>query len=311
MCNFFKKLCNFFKPKEKDIFPTEPIKEIPEIEETPEVCDNPEDNNQDLDKPDDGGKYKIFSGDEKKLYYPKAIRSELELRTRGFYTKKYPLGAVIHFTAGRSRNNKEGNKRNANTHLEMGERSITAEASKGSYAYLIIDRSGNVHQNFPLNRWGYHAGKSAWKGLTDAVSDDLVGIEVQCAGRLSDYYLKKYKCPEGQLAAWYTSPNSGDKFFDKIKECRYSEDKDNIQKGWYHSFSPEQEKALLEVLLWMKYNNPEIFEFKHVLGHDEVSGIKGIGYNRKEDPGASLSITMTEFRKKLEEEYLCLKQGSF
>jgi len=53
----------------------------------------------------------------------------------------------------------------------------------------------------------------------------------------------------------------------------------------------------------MKRNNPDVFELKCVLGHDEVAGKKGIGYNRKNDPGAALSMTMTEFRNKLDEEY--------
>jgi len=53
----------------------------------------------------------------------------------------------------------------------------------------------------------------------------------------------------------------------------------------------------------MKRNNPKVFKFKFVLGHDEVAGEKGIGYNRKNDPGASLSTTMTQFRKKIEDEY--------
>jgi len=135
-----------------------------------------------------------------------------------------------------------------------------------------------------------------------------VGIEIQNAGRLKDYYQNsskgsKHDCPEGKLAAWYTRPNSGDLFFDKKTECRYSENNDNIQKGWYHEYSREQEESLAELLIWMKRNNPKVFKFKFVLGHDEVAGEKGIGYNRKNDPGASLSTTMTQFRKKIEDEY--------
>ena len=299
MSKFFKNLCraakNLFKSKEK---PT------PE----PDIPDNPEDNNVDTDKPDDGGNYEIYPDDAEKLYYPKAIRTNSKLRTRGFYIKGYPQGAVVHSTAGRGRNREEGGRRNEETHLDMGRRSIKSAETKGSYCYFVIDRSGNVHQNFPLNRWGYHAGASAWEGLVGSVSDELVGIEIQSAGILKDRYQNtsqgfKHKCPEGWLAAWYSRPSSGDLLFNKETECRYSEDDDNIQKGWYHVYSPEQEEALTELLIWMKRNNPDVFELKCVLGHDEVAGKKGIGYNRKNDPGAALSMTMTEFRNKLDEEY--------
>jgi len=308
MRNFFKDLWRtlqkLFKSKEDPILP-EPLPEpLPEIE-TP---DNPSDDNEDPEKPDDGGDYEVYLEDEEKLYYPEAIRTSSKLRTRGTYKKKYPLGAIVHFTAGRGRNKEEGGRKNANTHLEMGKRSIRYAERKGSYCYFVIDRSGNIHQNFSLNRWGYHGGTSAWEGLRGSVSDELVGIEIQNAGRLKDYYRNssegsKHDCPEGKLAAWYTRPKSGDLFFDKKTECRYSENNDNIQKGWYHTYSPEQEKALIELLVWMKRNNPDVFEFKYVLGHDEVAGKKGIGYNRKNDPGAALSITMTEFRKELKDEY--------
>jgi len=272
-----------------------------------DVPDNPQDDNIDLDKEEDSGDYIIYLKDIESLYYPEAVHTEFQLKTRGFYKKNYPQGAVIHYTAGRSRNNIEGGKNNAKTHLEMGKRSIAYAEKQGSYCYFLIDRSGNVHQNFPLNRWGYHAGKSAWKGLEGSVSDELVGIEIQGAGHLSNLYnynKKQYPCPEGKLAAWYTNPKKGDLFFDKIKEARYSEDNDNIQKGWYHSFSKEQEKALLELLIWLKINNPYVFDFDLVLGHDEVAGPKGIGYIRKSDPGASLSMTMSEFRTKVKMEYI-------
>lgn len=323
---FFKQLLDYIlklfsskqipevKPEIPETPQTPTLPEDPEIQPpenvTPEPVDvdNPDNDNLDTEKPDDGGDFDRYIENEEKLYYPKAIRSEVVLRTRGFYKNKYPQGAVVHFTAGRSRTDVDGGKKNAKTHLEMGRRSIASAQKEGAYAYFIIDRSGNVHQNFPLDRWGYHAGTSAWKGLEGSVSDELVGIEIQGAGRLSSTYKNSengasYNCPDGKLAAWFTRPTSGDLFFDKKTECRYSENNDNIQKGWYHAYSPEQEKALVELLIWMKRNNPDIFDFKFVVGHDEVAGKKGIGYNRKNDPGASLSMTMTEFRNLLESEY--------
>jgi N-acetyl-anhydromuramyl-L-alanine amidase AmpD len=318
MGNFFKSIfkviSGLFKSKVKPVpveipAPIEPVivsvpttPSVPEVPEDLEVPDNPANDNIDPHKPDDGGDYTTYPADEEKLYYPKAIRSDLKLRTRGDYKYKYPQGAVVHFTAGRGRNKKEGGVKNAATHLEMGKRSIASEASNQAYAYFIIDRSGNVHQNFPLNRWGYHAGESSWKGLSGSVSDELVGIEIQSDGKLQGYFQDsengtKYDCPEGKLAAWYTRTKSGDLLFDKVTESRYSENNANIQKGWYHIYTPEQEEALLELLIWMKRNNPDVFNLNYVLGHDEVAP------TRKNDPGAALSMTMPEFRKKIDDEY--------
>jgi len=46
-----------------------------------------------------------------------------------------------------------------------------------------------------------------------------------------------------------------------------------------------------------KANNPEVFDFEYVLGHDEAADPKGIGYWRKNDPEDALSMTMNQFRK--------------
>lgn len=263
--------------------------------------------NMDTDKPDDGGDYESYPEDEEKLWYPKAVRIEGKMRTRGNYRNGYPQGAVVHFTAGRSRKRKDGGNRNPVTHYERGVAGVKSAIDKGAYAYFVIDRDGNVFQNFPLNRWGYHAGESAWRGLSGSVSDELVGIEIQNAGGLKDYWKdgsgRKHNCPEGKLAAWFSRPDRGDKLFDKETECRYSKDDDNIQEGWYHKYSEEQEQALEELLIWMKRNNPDVFSLSFVLGHDEVAGKKGIGYSRKSDPGASLSMTMSKFREHLKKIY--------
>jgi len=274
---------------------------VPEIEVSEEDIRD----NIDNERPDDGG-YTVPSN-KKGLWYDKAVRSDGGMRTRGDYKKDYPQGAVVHFTAGRSRKKPEGGTRNRSSHLEQGKQSVNSAVSKGAYCYFVIDRDGNVHQNFPLDRWGYHAGESAWKGLSGTVSNELVGIEIQNAGKLRDYWKdgrdKKHTCPEGKLAAWFTRPDKGDAYFDKEEDARYGSDDDNIQRGWYHKYSVEQERALEELLLWLKSNNPKVFDLDLVLGHDEVAGPKGIGRKRKSDPGASLSMTMTEFRKYLKKMY--------
>ena len=49
--------------------------------------------------------------------------------------------------------------------------------------------------------------------------------------------------------------------------------------------------------MWLKKNNPEIFNLEYVLGHSEISA------GRKQDPGGALSMSMVEFREKLIENY--------
>ncbi len=76
-------------------------------------------------------------------------------------------------------------------------------------------------------------------------------------------------------------------------QVRYVERFQNREAGWYHRYTPEQEQALTDLLLWLKTNAPAIFDFELVLGHDEVSP------GRKNDPGGSLSLTMPDLRARL------------
>lgn len=204
-------------------------------------------------------------------WYPKAHLSQYKMKVKGKYSKGWPLGAVVHFTAGR----------------DGAEKTIKGGVENG-YTYLCIQKDGKMFQAHPLSQWGYHAGESAWKTLVGAVSDDLVGIEINCAGRLTE--------KGGKLYTWYG--------VEVPKEnARYTPGRENQLKGWYEKYTPEQERTLIEFLLWMKSQAPDIFSFDHVLGHDEVAGPAGIGRWRKNDPGASLSMTMIEFRALLKKEY--------
>lgn len=247
-----------------------------------------------------------ISGDDfgqKNLWFPKRVRlpeiDGLEMKTRGRYADNYPKGAVVHYTSGRSRKKPEGGTRARNTHMEMGIKGVKNAVKAGDYTYFVIDRDGNVFQQFPLDRYGWHAGKSKWPGVAGNVSDELVGIEVQCAGKIHDYYKKgdaKIPCPEGKYAAYFTNPDRGDAFFSEDEVC-HSEKIENIQKGTYHKYSEAQEIVLTELLLWLKANNPDIFSFDLVAGHDEVSP------DRKSDPGASLSMSMPKYRALLKSTY--------
>lgn len=208
-------------------------------------------------------------------YYPLADIPEFKMLTRGKYAKGWPQGAIVHFTAGRSKNE----------HLKhYALRSAKNGAAQG-YCFFTIGSDGTVIQAFKLSEWGYHAGKSSWHSLGSGVSQYLVGIEVCCAGKLEPMHDGK-----GNYKSWFNEVYTD-------SEVRYSDDRENIQRGAYHKYTDEQEYALIQLLVWLKAQAPHIFKFDLVLGHDEVAP------DRKNDPGASLSMTMPEFRRLLRDTY--------
>lgn len=191
-------------------------------------------------------------------WYPKAIKSKHILKTKGKYAKGYPLGAVIHFSAGHD-----------------GAENLLSWAKTKGFCFFAIQKDGKVFQGHPIREWGYHAGESRWTGLFGGVSDDLVGIEITSAGKLTE--------KDGKLWTYWAKEIPKDK-------ARFTKGKDNQERGWYEAFTPEQEQSLIELLTWLKSQAPDVFSYDLVLGHDEVSP------GRKNDPGAALSMTMPEFR---------------
>ncbi|PTY02957.1 hypothetical protein DB346_08065 [Verrucomicrobia bacterium LW23] len=212
------------------------------------------------------------------MNYPKAKRySAGQMKTQGKYSLGFPKGALVHFTAGR------GNPVNS-----------VAGGVKDGYCFFVIGPDGSVYQAFDLSRWGYHAGKSYHPRLGSYVHREIVGIEVCCAGMVKQIDSDTYR-------PWFnTAAKASDDF--TRDQVRFSSGKQNQEKGWYHSYTPQQEASLIDLILWMKELKPDIFDLDLVVGHDEVSP------GRKNDPGASLSMTMPDFRKLLKEKY-SQKQG--
>ena len=228
-------------------------------------------------KPVDEPRPSKGEGNKKLLWYPTAQVMNI-MTPAGKYRKGYPEGAVIHWISGWSRDGDQGNS--ANKHAE----NALKYGAKQGYGYLSLSESGLMIQGQPLDSYDSHAGSSSWPSLGSSVSQYLVGIEVCCAGKLKNV-------ADGVYESWF-----GAKF--KSDEVRYSKKKDNIQEGYYHKYSVAQEEALTRFLLWLKWNNPNVFSFDLVLGHDEVAP------SRKSDPGASLSMSMPEYREYLKKKYV-------
>lgn len=144
-------------------------------------------------------------------------------------------------------------------------------ASQG-YGCMTMDQDGKIYipEGLDIFRsWGYHAGTSKWQGRS-GVSDIFAGMEICCWGL-----------------------NSKDGPF------RESKGEANIIPGKYQTYTQAQERSLTNFILWARTKNPE-FKLENVCGHDELraeAGKKG----DKQDPGASLSVTMPTYRNYLVE----------
>lgn len=208
--------------------------------------------NSDCEPSDDIERAGSHDAGAKHLWYPDARIPKFEMPTQGRYENSYPIGAVVHYTAGRSL---AGAIDAVNTMKWL---------AKQNLATLVIDSSGTIFQAHPLDEWGWHAGKSAYKGIGTALSKRLVGIEVCCAGKL-----------DKDRRSWF-----GEQYPER--DCRV------IEGQYWHKFTKAQETSLVNVLEWMTINGGGLFKPQYILGHDEISA--------KDDPGSSLSTSMDLLR---------------
>lgn len=266
MNELFRKIKSWFrslkpKPIEQSKFPVEPV-----IDSTVKLP-------SDLSP--------ILSG-KKKTRIDFATQVEPGMPVRGQYTHGWPCGAVVHFTAGR-----RGGWKKAIDGIKSG--------AKNGFTYLVIGDDGTVAQGHPIDMYGWHSGESKWPGLKTPVHKDLIGIEIQCAGKLKSI-------GNGKLQTWFETP------VDPSQARRVEQSEWGCPTGHYEKFTDQQEAALMKVLMWLKRNDPtgNTFNFDFVLGHHEVSGPAGMGPDhgfRKNDPGGSLSMPMKQFRKRLHEQW--------
>lgn len=153
-------------------------------------------------------------------------------------------------------------------------RGVVSYLKSQGYGCMVMDEKGIIYvpEGFDLQKdVAWHAGTSSWKGVS-GISRYCMGMEI---------------CNWGKLDS-KTKPRAG--------TTRTSGAMANIKAGEYEAYTPEQEESLINFIRWQLDTNPE-FDLDWVVGHDEVCVPKG----RKSDPGGSLSMTMPEFRKHIEE----------
>jgi hypothetical protein len=218
----------------------------------------------------------LYSFGEKKLWIPFAQNAPSGPK-RGTYAKKYPLGLVIHWTAGWRNGLKAGND----------------FMRTSGMLYLLGDKDGNLSQSDPLDRHGYHSGVSSRKGLSGYVSDDLAGVELQAAGTLREHggHFYPWWDQNQKTKVWQNLPANRVPANEVIRTTR----RGNIAPGNYHAYTEAQMLLLRRLVCWLYLNNPDVFRIEDVCGHDEVSP------DRKTDPGGALHssmipMTMDQFR---------------
>jgi hypothetical protein len=171
------------------------------------------------------------------------------------------VGLVVHYSAGRQIEDATGL-------LELG--------VKNGYTYWGLNSKGVFYKTHELNEFGYHVGMYRHK--------NHLGVEVMCPGKLTE--------KNGEYYPWYDLKTPWPK-----DEIRYFEGSKTQVRGHYAKFTPEQERALVTLVQYLKNNCPE-FKIENVVDHSECMAEIGL-YGQKQDVGGSLSMSMPAFREHL------------
>lgn len=190
-------------------------------------------------------------------YYPKGMTVNMNMRR--VWTND-PKGLIVHYHAG---------------HVDdrLNSYSTIKSGIRNGYTYWCMEEDGTVYMPHEATKHGYHCGTRE--------NSNHLGIEIMCSGKLS-------KGKDGKYRTW----------FDKVipeDRIRYA-DYEGQEKGFYMTYTKEQEESLIDLCYWLKDTYPS-FSFDNVLGHDEVAR------GRKNDPGGSLSMSMKDFRQFLKDNY--------
>jgi hypothetical protein len=203
---------------------------------------------------------------------PLAKQYTKRMRTRGAYQGGNASGVLLHHSASKP-----------------GTGIIDYGIEEG-YAYLCLDRDGTLWQAHDIREWGYHAGESSWKGLTGGVTDDLIGIEVVSAGRLTRVNDKLYPWwAFDQKTGRLIHPNE----LIPEERCVYCPHTDNDEyEGWYQKITSAQEQMILQIVPWLLQRCSK----KILVSHYEVAP------KRKNDI-MGMSMTMTQLREKIRKDF--------
>jgi N-acetyl-anhydromuramyl-L-alanine amidase AmpD len=150
-------------------------------------------------------------------------------------------------------------------------RAVVSWLASQNLGCMVMDEDGKIYipEGFDvLKHWGHHAGTSKWGNRT-SVSKYFAGMEI-CGWGLNS------------KVGPYREAKKGDGY---------------IVAGKYQAFTEAQEKSLVNFILWAKHHN-KAFNLDNVVGHDELRKEAG-KLGDKQDPGASLSMTMPKFREHL------------
>ncbi|MGY0195680.1 N-acetylmuramoyl-L-alanine amidase [Leptothrix sp. BB-4] len=162
-----------------------------------------------------------------------------------------PRYLVMHYTAGRS--------------LESSVTSLcTQKPSGNASAHVVLGRDGRIVQLAPFNVVTWHAGLSAWNGLT-GLNTASIGIEMDNAGAL-DKVGDRY-------VAWF-----GEAYPDS--EVRVAAHRHGGPvRGWHAYTAAQIQRAteLAELLV-------STYRLEDVLGHEDIAP------GRKTDPGPAFPL---------------------
>jgi len=193
----------------------------------------------------------------------KIVESKVRHTTQGAMDCE---GLIVHYTAGQQTTDPSGAIGMAN------------DSEHAPYAYWVLASDGTIYKTHELNRWGYHCGTYHHR--------THLGIEIMCPGKLVKVGENFYP--------WYNLDRTGNPKGNPwpSDRVRYFGGNDVQTKGFYAKYTDEQEKALVGLVQYLK-DNCKNFSINNVLGHDEILP------DYKDDPGGSLSMSMTDFRAHL------------
>lgn len=185
------------------------------------------------------------------------FRIEASPNTGGRFARPGPRALVIHYTAAGT--------------LESTVSWFKQRRARAS-AHLVIGRDGEIAQMVPFDRIAWHAGRSAWRGLT-GLNSHTIGIELCNWGPLTE-------APGGVLRTW-----TGQEI--AAAQCREARHRHEQRSCHWEMFSEPQILAALAASAALV----ERYGLDEILGHDDIAP------TRKLDPGPL--FPMEEFRSQL------------